>query len=225
MLHGPPPFNLSFPSTMAQPPRPKRIPVTSPTSLGLSYYNSPFARPLSTSSASPAALPAASLVAATRAALESQHADADPYAAARTAVLALALSLGYDPATMVERGVVWAEDQDPFGHVTNTAFPRFFSACNYRVVEGFGRFVGRERGDDMRKGRGVCPLVKGYGFDIVKPVEYPDSVSFVSVWRAALCYDTRLLCFCSDVLCRRGGCGDSQGVYADLRNSWSSRTV
>ena len=46
--------------------------------------------------------------------------DANPYAALRTSALADLEAMGFDPRTMAERGVTWAEDQDPFGHVMHS---------------------------------------------------------------------------------------------------------
>jgi hypothetical protein len=46
--------------------------------------------------------------------------DANPYAALRASALAELEAMGFDPRTMAERGVVWAEDQDPFGHVMHS---------------------------------------------------------------------------------------------------------
>jgi hypothetical protein len=46
--------------------------------------------------------------------------DANLYAALRASALAELEAMGFDPRTMAERGVVWAEDQDPFGHVMHS---------------------------------------------------------------------------------------------------------
>jgi hypothetical protein len=52
-----------------------------------------------------------------RAGAPSTHPNTDPYVELRSQALAKLEAMGFDSATMVERGVVWAEDQDPFGHV------------------------------------------------------------------------------------------------------------
>lgn len=46
------------------------------------------------------------------------HPNTDPYAELRASALSTLEAMGYDPKSMAERGVVWAEDQDPFGHVS-----------------------------------------------------------------------------------------------------------
>lgn len=46
------------------------------------------------------------------------HPNTDPYADLRARALSTLEAMGYDPKSMAERGVVWAEDQDPFGHVS-----------------------------------------------------------------------------------------------------------
>lgn len=53
----------------------------------------------------------------TRAGAPTPHPNTDPYAALRAKALMTLEAMVYDPSTMVERGIIWAEDQDPFGHV------------------------------------------------------------------------------------------------------------
>lgn len=101
-----------------------------------------------------------------------------PYTPLRASVLVTATAMDYDPTTMVERGVMWADDQDPFAHVTNTAFPHFLSMCNFRVVEGFEQWLGEEEYGHMVAGKGVGPLVRKYEISIRKVVKYPDSMGF-----------------------------------------------
>ena len=45
--------------------------------------------------------------------------------------------MGYDLETMVECGVDWAVDQDPFKHVNNGQYPKYFNQCNSRVFQSF----------------------------------------------------------------------------------------
>lgn len=51
----------------------------------------------------------------------------DPWVPLRARALATLEAMGYEPKTMVEKGVQWAEDQDPFGHVNNAQFPLYMS--------------------------------------------------------------------------------------------------
>lgn len=84
--------------------------------------------------------------------------------------------MGYDPATMVERGVVWAEDQDPFGHVMNSAYMHFMSMCFHRVMESYDEYLSEAEYDDMIHARNVSPVIRNYQLNIRRPVTYPDSV-------------------------------------------------
>ena len=60
-----------------------------------------------------------------RAGAPSPHPNSDPYAPLRAKALATLESMGYDTETMVERGVVWVDDQDPFGHVMQSQYMHF----------------------------------------------------------------------------------------------------
>ena len=84
--------------------------------------------------------------------------------------------MGYDPKTMVERGVVWAEDQDPYGHVMHSQYIHFFGMCVHRVTESYDEFLDEQEYNDMILGKRVVPVVKKYELDIRRPVVYPDSV-------------------------------------------------
>lgn len=85
--------------------------------------------------------------------------------------------MGYDSASMTELGVNWAHDQDPYGHVASFVYPRYFSICNMRVMEGFGRFVGEEAAKEMLSGKGVGIVARKYETDLRGMIGYPDCVS------------------------------------------------
>ena len=104
------------------------------------------------------------------------HPNSDPYPSLRATALSTLTAMGYDPTTMVERGVVWAEDQDPFGHVQNAAYMHFMSMCFHRVMESYDEFLSEEEYDDMIHARHVAPVVRNYELQIRRPVTYPDSV-------------------------------------------------
>ncbi|KAH8883074.1 hypothetical protein GQ53DRAFT_664760 [Thozetella sp. PMI_491] len=109
-----------------------------------------------------------------RAGAPSPHPNTDPYAPLRARALATLEAMGYDPDTMVERGIVWAEDQDPFGHVMQGQFMSFFGMCFYRVMESYDQFLSKQEYDDMVNARTVVPLVRKYNLDIRRQVKYPD---------------------------------------------------
>ncbi|KAK8046185.1 hypothetical protein PG996_014249 [Apiospora saccharicola] len=100
----------------------------------------------------------------------------DPYQPLRAQALATLEAMGYDPATMVERGVVWAEDQDPFGHVMQSQFMHFMGTCFHRVMESYGEHLTEREYDDMIHARTVVPVVRRYELDLRRQVKYPDSL-------------------------------------------------
>ncbi|OTA64074.1 hypothetical protein K449DRAFT_381017 [Hypoxylon sp. EC38] len=104
------------------------------------------------------------------------HPNDDPYAPLRGRALATLEAMGYGPKTMVERGVVWAEDQDPFGHVMNSQYSHFLSTCFHRVMESFDQFLSKEEFDDMIHARTVIPVLRKYEVDFRRQVKYPDSL-------------------------------------------------
>ncbi|RYP52379.1 hypothetical protein DL768_002410 [Monosporascus sp. mg162] len=111
-----------------------------------------------------------------RAGAPSPHPNDDPYPPLRARALATLEAMGYGPKTMVERGVVWAEDQDPFGHVMNSQYSHFLSTCFHRVMESFDEFLSKEEYNDMIRGRTVIPVLRKYEVDFRKQVKYPDSL-------------------------------------------------
>lgn len=105
------------------------------------------------------------------------HPNTDPYAPLRTNALSILEAMGYDPETMVERGVVWAEDQDPFGHVTQAQYMHFLGMCFHRVMESYGEFLSEAEYNDMILGKSIAPVIRKYELEIKRQVQYPDSVS------------------------------------------------
>lgn len=106
----------------------------------------------------------------------SPHPNTNPYAPLRARALATLEAMGYDPSTMVERGVVWAEDQDPFGHVMNSQYSHFLSTCFHRVMESYDEFLSEQEYDDMIHGRTVIPAMHKYELEFKRQVVYPDSL-------------------------------------------------
>ncbi|KAI1359937.1 hypothetical protein F5Y08DRAFT_349184 [Xylaria arbuscula] len=127
-----------------------------PTSLRLaqSAYNSPYSR----------------------AGAPTPHPNSDPYSALRSRALATLEAMGYDPKTMVEHGVVWAEDQDPYGHVMHSQYMHWAGSCLYRIMEGYDEWLSKQECDDIIQGKNVIIVVKKYELDIRRQVKYPDSI-------------------------------------------------
>ncbi|KAI1112313.1 hypothetical protein F5Y14DRAFT_453138 [Nemania sp. NC0429] len=88
--------------------------------------------------------------------------------------------MGYDPKTMVERGVTWAEDQDPFGHVFQAQYMHFFGLAFHRVMESYDEYLRESEYKDMIEGRTVIPAVRRYEVGIRRQVTYPDSLTVKS---------------------------------------------
>lgn len=112
-----------------------------------------------------------------RAGAPSPHPNTDPYASLRASALATLEAMGYDPTTMVEHGVVWAEDQDPFAHVMHSRYIQIMGTSWHRVMESYDEFLSEEEYSNMIRAKTVIPVVKKYQLDIKRQVKYPDSVS------------------------------------------------
>ena len=94
------------------------------------------------------------------------------YTPLRETLVEMAVLMGYDYDSLTEIGIDWSLDQDPNNHVTNSAYPRYASVGNMRLLESFAGV----KLTDMLKGRGIGPVVKGYTLDLKRPAAYPDAV-------------------------------------------------
>lgn len=101
----------------------------------------------------------------------------DTYAELRSQALKTLEAMGYEPQTMVERGVTWAEDQDPFGHVMHSQYSQYFGNCWQRVMESYGEYLSEDDYQGMISAKTVIPVVNKYELRIKRQVKYPDSVS------------------------------------------------
>ncbi|KAJ7084058.1 hypothetical protein B0H15DRAFT_849922 [Mycena belliarum] len=124
-----------------------------------------------------------------RAGAPTPHPNTDPYAPLRAKALATLEAMGYDPQTMVERGIVWAEDQDPFGHVMQSQYMTFLGICFHRVMESYNEFLSEEEYNDMISAKTVVPVVRRYQLDIRRQVKYPDTL--IAAYREDLIEPTR----------------------------------
>ena len=84
--------------------------------------------------------------------------------------------MGFDPNTMVEHGVLWAEHQDPYGHVMQSQFMQFAGGCFFRVMESYDEYLSKEECDDLIQGKSVIPAVRRYELNIRRQLKYPDAV-------------------------------------------------
>ena len=111
------------------------------------------------------------------------HPTGDPYAPLRAKAISTLEAMGYDPHTMVERGVLWAEDQDPFGHVKQSRFMHFLGIGFHRTMESYGEYLSEDEYEDMIHAKSVIPVVRKYELVIRRQVKYPDSVRAVAARR------------------------------------------
>ncbi|OAA76464.1 hypothetical protein LEL_06148 [Akanthomyces lecanii RCEF 1005] len=105
---------------------------------------------------------------------------ADPYAPLRKKALETLEAMGFDPVTMVERGVTWAEDQDPFGHVMHSQYQHYFGICWQRIMEFYGAYLTEQEYRDMLSGKGVIPVLGGYEIRFKRQVKHPDTLIVAS---------------------------------------------
>jgi acyl-CoA thioesterase FadM len=90
-------------------------------------------------------------------------------------MVAQATAMGYEAPKMTEHGVMWADEQDLFGHVNGATYARLSSMINYRVFESFGKTLG-DRYDDLQRAEGVGVILKSQTIDLKHQVKYPDCV-------------------------------------------------
>ena len=107
------------------------------------------------------------------------HPNTDPYASLRSQALTKLEAMGYDPKTMVEHSILWAEHQDPFNHVMQSQYMAFLGTAFHRVMESYDEFLTEREYEDMVTGRSVIPALRKYELDIRRQVKYPDAVSIV----------------------------------------------
>lgn len=99
----------------------------------------------------------------------------EAYRPLRENVVKVAIGMGYDPDTMIEHGVIWADDQDPFGHIMNHAYSHYVSVCNFRLFETFEAQL-KDKYQALFKANGIGVMTRSLTVDLRRPVSYPDSV-------------------------------------------------
>ncbi|KAJ6585558.1 hypothetical protein B0H19DRAFT_1250359 [Mycena capillaripes] len=95
------------------------------------------------------------------------------YSPLRKTVVAQVTAMGYEVATMTEHGIIWADDQDAFGHVSGSTYARLTSKTNFCVFESFAKILG-DKYDDMYNAKGVGVILKNYTVDLKRQAKYPD---------------------------------------------------
>lgn len=101
----------------------------------------------------------------------------DRYGPLRAKALAMLEAMGFSPETMAERGVTWAEDQDPYGHVMHSQYQHYFGLCWFRMMEEYAVYLSPEDYKNTIQGKGIMPVISKYQINIKRQVKYPDSVN------------------------------------------------
>ncbi|MCJ1356674.1 MAG: hypothetical protein MMC33_006669 [Icmadophila ericetorum] len=167
----------------------------------------------------------------------------EAYAPLRKRIIENAIAMGYNAESMVECGVRWEDDQDPFGHVAGPAYPRYVGICNLRVIESFAEWL-KDKYDDMVNARGIGILAKAYTVDVKRPVTYPDSLivanrltdilpdryhGITSIWslrQQALVAEIRGWMVFVDVKVNKpANLVKAGGVYLDLHSALTRRVI
>ncbi|KAG2012031.1 hypothetical protein CC2G_012080 [Coprinopsis cinerea AmutBmut pab1-1] len=88
------------------------------------------------------------------------------------------LDAGFDPTSFREQHIVWG-DQDPFQHVNNVRYARFFESARIQWMMSLGEeWGGPEKAQDMIKGKGVSLILQALDIHFRRPVTYPDTLLF-----------------------------------------------
>ncbi|KAK1753904.1 hypothetical protein QBC47DRAFT_385175 [Echria macrotheca] len=163
------------------------------------------------------------------------------YAPLRDKIVQTATEMGYDVPTMTEHKVIWADDQDPFGHVANPSFAHWSAVTGFRMFESFAAQL-KDKYDDLLKARGIGVVVKSFETDIRRQVKYPDSVivaarlmevkpdryySITTMWslrqQAIVAQTQGYVVFFDFAKQRPANLIEAGGVYADLHAALSER--
>lgn len=99
----------------------------------------------------------------------------DFYRQQREKVVQQATSMGFEYPTMSEYPLSWADDQDPFRHVTSSAYMHMVARCGHRLFESFEGAL-KEKYEDLIRVQGIGIVTKYSNVKLKIPMTYPDSV-------------------------------------------------
>ncbi|KAJ3511717.1 hypothetical protein NLJ89_g3935 [Agrocybe chaxingu] len=86
------------------------------------------------------------------------------------------LRKGLDPQSFWEQRIVWG-DQDPFQHVNNVRYIRFFESARIKWMLSLGEELGGpSRAAAMIKAQGVSLILKTIEVQFKRPVTFPDTL-------------------------------------------------
>jgi hypothetical protein len=105
-----------------------------------------------------------------------QSPDLDgPFHHLRQKVVQAMVDQGIERSTLVEHGVSWAEDQDPFGHVMGQTYPHVISKTFTRLLESFQEVL-KDKFSELVAGRGISVMTNRCNLTAIQMVKYPDLV-------------------------------------------------
>ncbi|KAJ5108355.1 hypothetical protein N7456_005030 [Penicillium angulare] len=96
-----------------------------------------------------------------------------PYEPLREATIHAMTEQGIEYNLLSEIPLSWADDQDPFGHVTAQAYGHYVVNCFVRLLESFQHQL-KGNFSDFMSGRGIGPMTNQYTTKIKRVVKYPD---------------------------------------------------
>ncbi|TFK19957.1 hypothetical protein FA15DRAFT_673982 [Coprinopsis marcescibilis] len=100
------------------------------------------------------------------------------YESSLAAARARLVEAGFDPASVWEQRIVWG-DQDPFQHVNNVRYARFFESARIKWMLSLGEeWGGPKKAEAMIRGKGVSLILQDLNIQFRRPVTYPDTLLF-----------------------------------------------
>ncbi|TEB33262.1 hypothetical protein FA13DRAFT_1731034 [Coprinellus micaceus] len=89
---------------------------------------------------------------------------------------AVFLNAGFDPTSFREQHIAWG-DQDPFQHVNNVRYARFFESARIQWMMSLGEeWGGRAQAENMIRGKGLSLILKTMEIQFRRPVTFPDTL-------------------------------------------------
>ncbi|KAF9068414.1 hypothetical protein BDP27DRAFT_1364136 [Rhodocollybia butyracea] len=83
---------------------------------------------------------------------------------------------GFHRPSIWEQPVAWG-DQDPFQHVNNVRYVRYFESSRIHWMVHLGqRLGGPSKAEALLKGKGISLIIKSLNINYRRPVTYPDTL-------------------------------------------------
>lgn len=110
-----------------------------------------------------------------------QHPGRDgPFQPLREKAMQSMVAAGIDYEYLAESPVAWAEDQDPFGHVTSQVYTHYAARAFNRMLDSWSIILG-DKFAALEGASGVGVITNQYSVKIKRVVKYPDTVSYFAL--------------------------------------------